>query len=99
MRIIFAGTPDFAAETLKALLTSEHEICAVYTQPDRPAGRGRKLTPSPVKQLALQHHIPVEQPLNTNKSIRLKIIVFIFIPLPFQVLLSSWYLPTLLYLQ
>lgn len=64
MRIIFAGTPDFAAETLKALLNSEHEICAVYTQPDRPAGRGRKLTPSPVKQLAQEHDIPVEQPLN-----------------------------------
>jgi methionyl-tRNA formyltransferase len=64
MRIIFAGTPDFAAETLQALLNTEHDICAVYTQPDRPAGRGRKLTPSPVKQLALEHQIPVEQPLN-----------------------------------
>jgi len=64
MRIIFAGTPDFAAECLKALLNSEHEICAVYTQPDRPAGRGRKLTPSPVKQVALEAAIPVEQPLN-----------------------------------
>jgi methionyl-tRNA formyltransferase len=64
MRIIFAGTPDFAAESLKALLQTEHTVCAVYTQPDRPAGRGRKLTPSPVKQLALEHTIPVEQPLN-----------------------------------
>lgn len=64
MRIIFAGTPDFAATILAALLTTDHEICAVYTQPDRPAGRGRKLTPSPVKQLALTHNIPVEQPLN-----------------------------------
>ncbi|EGL54306.1 methionyl-tRNA formyltransferase [Methylophaga thalassica] len=64
MRIIFAGTPAFAAETLKALINTEHEICAVYTQPDRPAGRGRKLTASPVKQLALEHNIPVEQPLN-----------------------------------
>ncbi|WP_438969578.1 methionyl-tRNA formyltransferase [Methylophaga sp.] len=64
MRIIFAGTPAFAAETLAALLKSEHDICAVYTQPDRPAGRGRKLTASPVKQLALDHHIPVEQPVN-----------------------------------
>jgi methionyl-tRNA formyltransferase len=64
MRIIFAGTPEFAAETLKALLTTEHEVCAVYTQPDRPSGRGRKLTASPVKQLAAEHHIPVEQPLN-----------------------------------
>jgi methionyl-tRNA formyltransferase len=64
MRIIFAGTPAFAAETLQALLDSEHEICAAYTQPDRPAGRGRKLTPSPVKQLAVEHGIPVEQPVN-----------------------------------
>lgn len=68
MRIIFAGTPDFAAETLKALLTTDHEICAVYTQPDRPSGRGRKLTASPVKQLALEHHIPVEQPLNFKQD-------------------------------
>ncbi|EMR14216.1 methionyl-tRNA formyltransferase [Methylophaga lonarensis MPL] len=64
MRIIFAGTPEFAASSLQALLDTEHEICAVYTQPDRPAGRGRKLTPSPVKQLALQHQITVEQPEN-----------------------------------
>lgn len=64
MRIIFAGTPAFAAETLKALLDTEHEICAVYTQPDRPAGRGRKLTASPVKQLAQEYDIPIEQPLN-----------------------------------
>ncbi len=64
MRIIFAGTPDFAAETLQALLTTEHEICAVYTQPDRPAGRGRKITASPVKQVALEHGLAVEQPLN-----------------------------------
>lgn len=68
MRIIFAGTPDFAAETLKALLTTAHEVCAVYTQPDRPAGRGRKMTASPVKQLALEHHIPVEQPLNFKED-------------------------------
>ncbi len=64
MRIIFAGTPEFAAETLQALLRTDHEICAVYTQPDRPAGRGRKLTASPVKQVALENNLPVEQPLN-----------------------------------
>ena len=52
MKIIFAGTPEFAVPCLQALLDSEHEICAVYTQPDRPAGRGRKLQPSPVKELA-----------------------------------------------
>ena len=62
MRIIFAGTPDFAAHNLKALLTTDHTICATYTQPDRPAGRGRKLTASPVKQVALDNNIPVEQP-------------------------------------
>ena len=64
LRIIFAGTPEFAAVALQALLDAQYKIVAVYTQPDRPAGRGRKLTPSPVKQLALQHDIPVEQPLN-----------------------------------
>jgi len=62
LRIVFAGTPEFAAEHLKALLDSQHQIIAVYSQPDRPAGRGQKLTPSPVKQLALQHDIPVYQP-------------------------------------
>lgn len=62
LRIVFAGTPEFAAEHLKALLSSPHQIVAVYSQPDRPAGRGQKLTPSPVKQLALQHNIPVYQP-------------------------------------
>ncbi len=62
MRIIFAGTPEFAVPALKMLLASGHELCAVYTQPDRPAGRGRKLTPSPVKQLALEADIPVYQP-------------------------------------
>ncbi|WP_296251343.1 methionyl-tRNA formyltransferase [Pseudomonas sp. UBA4194] len=62
MRIVFAGTPEFAAEHLKALLASPHDIVAVYTQPDRPAGRGQKLMPSPVKQLALEHGIPVLQP-------------------------------------
>lgn len=62
LRIVFAGTPEFAAEHLKTLLHSSHQIVAVYSQPDRPAGRGQKLTPSPVKQLALQHAIPVFQP-------------------------------------
>jgi len=62
MKIIFAGTPDFAATNLEALLKTEHQVIAVYTQPDRPAGRGRKLKPSPVKELALQHDIPVYQP-------------------------------------
>ncbi|MFA5984434.1 MAG: methionyl-tRNA formyltransferase [Methylococcaceae bacterium] len=64
MRIIFAGTPEFAVPTLQMLIESGHEICAVYTQPDRPAGRGRKLTPSPVKCLALSAGLPVVQPEN-----------------------------------
>ncbi len=62
MRIVFAGTPEFAAQHLQALLDAGREIVAVYTQPDRPAGRGQKLMPSPVKQLALQHGLPVYQP-------------------------------------
>jgi methionyl-tRNA formyltransferase len=62
LRIIFAGTPVFAAEILQQLIAAHYEIIAVYTQPDKPAGRGQKLTASPVKQLALQHHIPVFQP-------------------------------------
>ncbi len=62
LKIIFAGTPEFAAEALQALLQTEHQIVAVYTQPDRPAGRGRKLMASPVKQLALEHGIEVRQP-------------------------------------
>jgi len=68
LKIIFAGTPDFAATALQALLNSEHEICAVYTQPDRPAGRGRKLNASPVKALALQHDIAVHQPVNLKEE-------------------------------
>ncbi len=68
LKIIFAGTPEFAATTLATLLDSQHEVCAVYTQPDRPAGRGRKLTPSPVKQLALEHDIPVYQPLSLRNE-------------------------------
>ena len=68
MRLVFVGTPAFAAHTLSALLNSGHTVCAVYTQPDRPAGRGRKLTASPVKQIALEHNIPVEQPLNFKEQ-------------------------------
>lgn len=62
LKVIFAGTPEFSVAPLQALLDSEHEVIAVYTQPDRPAGRGRKLTASPVKEVALQHDIPVFQP-------------------------------------
>lgn len=63
MKIIFAGTPEFAVPSLQLLLDSEHEVCAVYTQPDRPSGRGRKLQAGPVKALALSAGIPVLQPL------------------------------------
>ncbi|MXO44148.1 methionyl-tRNA formyltransferase [Glaesserella parasuis] len=68
LNIIFAGTPDFAATHLQALLNSEHNVIAVYTQPDKPAGRGEKLQASPVKQLAEAHHIPVYQPKSLRKE-------------------------------
>jgi methionyl-tRNA formyltransferase len=68
MKIVFAGTPDFAVPTLQALLDSEHQICGVYTQPDRPAGRGRKLTASPVKALAVSANLPVFQPENFKQA-------------------------------
>ncbi len=68
LRVIFAGTPEFAATALQALLDSRHEVIAVYTQPDRPAGRGRKLTPSPVKVLAQEHNIEVYQPASLKSE-------------------------------
>ena len=64
MKIIFAGTPVFAAKHLEELLQSSHSVIAAYTQPDRPAGRGKKLSPSPVKLLALDHGLPVFQPIS-----------------------------------
>ncbi|OGT12623.1 MAG: methionyl-tRNA formyltransferase, partial [Gallionellales bacterium RIFCSPHIGHO2_02_FULL_57_16] len=67
MKIIFAGTPQFAASALAALL-KEHQIVAVLTQPDRPSGRGMQLTASPVKQLALQHGLPVLQPVTLKNA-------------------------------
>ena len=72
MRIIFAGTPEFAVPSLRQLLAAKHEVCAVYTQPDRPAGRGRKLQPSPVKALALSAGIPVHQPLSLKPEAELQ---------------------------
>lgn len=62
LRLIFAGTPELVLPTLMTLLDSPHEIVSVYTQPDRPAGRGQKLNASAVKELALKHHLPVYQP-------------------------------------
>jgi len=66
LRIIYAGTPEFAVPALELLLKSEHQVLAVYTQPDRPAGRGRKLLQSPVKVCAHSHDIPVFQPHSFN---------------------------------
>lgn len=63
MRIVFMGTPEFAVPSLRALLEAGHEVAGVFTQPDRPAGRGKKLTASPVKQLAVERGIPVFQPV------------------------------------
>ncbi|WP_454010550.1 methionyl-tRNA formyltransferase [Aeromonas sp. Marseille-Q7275] len=68
LKLIFAGTPDFAARHLAALLSSDHEVVAVYTQPDKPAGRGQKLTASPVKELALAHELPVYQPASLRNE-------------------------------
>lgn len=68
MKLIFAGTPEFAASALAALIETGHEIALVLTQPDRPAGRGMQLQASPVKQLALQHGIEVFQPLSLKKD-------------------------------
>ncbi len=72
LRIVFSGTPDFAAHHLAKLLSSGHDIVAVYTKPDSPAGRGKKLTASPVKRLALEYNIPVHQPksFKSDKAIQ-----------------------------
>lgn len=67
MRIVFMGTPDFAVPSLQALIDAGHDVCAVYTQPDKPQGRKQILTAPPVKALALEHDIPVFQP-NTLKN-------------------------------
>ncbi|CAM4269726.1 methionyl-tRNA formyltransferase [Pseudoalteromonas byunsanensis] len=72
LRIVFAGTPDFAARHLSALINSSHQVVAVYSTPDRPAGRGKKLKASEVKTLALEHNLPVYQPesLKTDEAQR-----------------------------
>lgn len=74
MNIVFAGTPEFAVPGLKSLIEKGYPICAVYTKPDRPAGRGRKMTQSPVKAFALTHQIPIYQPetlRDPNEQLRL----------------------------
>ncbi len=68
MRIVFAGTPDFAVPALNALIASNHQLVGIYTQPDRPSGRGRKLTASPVKCVAEQSGIPVYQPVSLREA-------------------------------
>ncbi|NNG12570.1 MAG: methionyl-tRNA formyltransferase [Halobacteria archaeon] len=68
MKIVFAGTPEFSLPVLETLLHSQHPLVAVYTQPDRPAGRGRRTRFSPVKQLALAHDIPVCQPVSLRSN-------------------------------
>ncbi len=68
LRILFAGTPDFSVPPLRALLESEHQVVGVHTQPDRPAGRGRKLQPSPVKQVAQEAGVPVHQPVTLRQA-------------------------------
>jgi methionyl-tRNA formyltransferase len=68
LRLVFAGTPQFAASHLQALLDSPHHIAGVYTQPDRPSGRGKKLTPSPVKQLALDAGLDIFQPASLRND-------------------------------
>jgi len=67
MKLIFAGTPEFAATALAALLDAGHDIALVLTQPDRPAGRGMQLQASAVKRLALQHNLEVFQPLSLKR--------------------------------
>lgn len=68
MNLIFAGTPEFALPSLQALLTSAHKVLAVYTQPDRPAGRGRRVLMSPIKRLALESKLPVCQPITLRDA-------------------------------
>ena len=67
LKIIYAGTPDFAVPALQSLIDSEHQVVAVYTQPDRPAGRGRKVLFGPVKQLAVNSDIKVEQAVSLKE--------------------------------
>lgn len=67
MRLVFMGTPDFAAVSLRALIEANHDVCAVFTQPDKPVGRRQAMTSPPVKELAMEHGLPVYQP-NTLKD-------------------------------
>lgn len=68
MKIVFMGTPDFAVPCLRALAESSHEVAAVFTQPDKPKGRGYKMIPTPVKAAALEYELPVYQPISLRKG-------------------------------
>ena len=67
MKIVYMGTPDFAVAPLRALAESGYEVAAVVTQPDKPKGRGKALMPTPVKEEALKHNIPVYQPVRVKE--------------------------------
>ena len=68
MKIVFMGTPDFASGALEALIEAGHEITAVYTQPDKPKGRGKEVQMTPVKEVALKYDIPVYQPVRIKNA-------------------------------
>src|SRR5262249_14205754 len=68
LKIIFAGTSEFAVHSLEKLMQSQHQVVAVYTQPDRPAGRGLKLKASPIKEAALRYGLPLRQPASLKDS-------------------------------
>lgn len=72
-KIIFAGTPEFAVPSLERLINAGYDVVGVFTQPDRPAGRGQKLTQSPVKQLARKHRIPVHQPITLRHESQIEL--------------------------
>ena len=74
MKIVFMGTPDFAAGALEALIEAGHDITAVYTQPDKPKGRGKEVQMTPVKEVALSHHIPVYQPVRIKNQEEVEIL-------------------------
>ena len=74
MKIVFMGTPDFASGTLEALIAAGHEITAVYTQPDKPKGRGKEVQMTPVKMVALAHGIPVYQPRRIREAAEVEIL-------------------------
>jgi methionyl-tRNA formyltransferase len=96
MRVVFLGTPEFAVPALRKLLESSYEVCGVFTQPDRPAGRGHKLQPTPVKTLAEMQGIPVFQPakirLEENRSIFQKLHPDFIVVVAYGQILPGWLL-------